>query len=165
MAQAQDLTLGYQFQRFSGGGDSYNAAAGFDVELTYPLTPTVSVDAGVDFSHHGESVTVLGTTADASNNHTAFAFGLRYIPMVSGTAKPFFQVRGGFMHTGFSGSVAGLSESESENDGLIDFGAGVGFPLSGRLEGVGEVFYRRIFTPEEGTNALGFVLGVRIPLH
>jgi hypothetical protein len=53
VAQAQDLTAGYQFQHFSGSGDSENAPAGFDVEFTYPITAAISVDAGVDYSHHG----------------------------------------------------------------------------------------------------------------
>jgi hypothetical protein len=157
VSSAQDLTLGYQLQRFSGGSDSQVAPAGFDVEASYPLTPMVAVVGGVDFSHKSDS--------GVSFNYTAFAGGLRFSPATTGTAKPFFQVRGGVMRLSASTDFAGSSVSNSDSHGLIDFGVGAAMPLSGRLDGVAEVFYRRIFTPDEGTNDLGFVLGVRIPLH
>lgn len=162
-ASAQDLSLGYQFQRFSGDGDSINAPLGINADVAYPVSGPLSVVGQFDWSRKSESETVFGTSVDATANFTAVGGGVRYAMASSSRLKPYLQALIGLMHTSFDSNVAGQSFfSESTNDALFQVGAGVTAPM-GRVNLLGQIDYRRVFS-DSGVNVLRVVAGVRIPL-
>jgi Outer membrane protein beta-barrel domain len=161
-----DVDIQYQFQRFSGAGDSTNMPLGFNFAVAGRFRPSLSAVGQVDWSRKSESVSGLGINAEATLNVTSFAGGIRWSGTTNPSATPFVQGLFGAAHhsSSASGSVAGVGGaefSESGTDAMIDIGGGIAFPLSGNLGGVGQVDYRRIFTEGEGTNSIRVAVGIR----
>jgi hypothetical protein len=170
-ASGQDVTLGYQFQRFSSGGESLNAPLGFTFDFARPVTDTLGAVVQFDWSRRSESETILGTSFEATSNHTTFAGGVRWSGTDNPAATPFLHGLFGLMHTSFGCEVAGTSCAilgegfdDSSNDPLLQIGGGVAVPM-GTWSAVGQVDYRRLFSEDEGVNGLRLVVGVRFTLR
>ena len=162
-AAAQELSLGYQMQRFSSEGDSLNAPFGVNVSLAGPGSGAMSVVGQVDWSRRQESQAVLGTSIDATATFAAFAGGLRWSGRGSQSATPFFDALFGVMRTSGSAHIAGEKiGSASETDPMLQLGGGVSVPIAGALGAFGQFDYRRIFADGVGVNAVRFVAGIRL---
>lgn len=165
-AYAQDVTLGYQVQRFSADGESETAGLGFSGDIAVPLQERIGIVGSIDWSRYSDSTTVLGTEVSATSNYTAFAGGLRYSAAPAGSIRPYVQALVGVMRSSFDAEVAGSSfDDGSSTDFMLQLGGGVSVPVSGNLSGVGQVDYRRIFAEDLGVNGLRFLFGVRLSLR
>jgi hypothetical protein len=160
-AAAQDLSLGYQLQRFSSDGDSLNAPVG--VSLSLASAGRLGLVGQVDWSRKRESATVLGTSVDATATFTTFAGGIRWSGYGRSSALPFVEALFGAMRSSGDAHVAGEDiGSASGTDPIVQVGGGVSAPLAGGLGAFGQVDYRRIFAEGGSANGLRFVAGIRL---
>jgi len=74
-ATAQELSFGYQVQRFSSDGDNVTAPFGVSFSVAGPSSGALSLVGQLDWSRKHESETVFGTSVDGTANFTAFAAG------------------------------------------------------------------------------------------
>jgi hypothetical protein len=162
-AAAQELSIGYQVQRFSSEGNSFNAPFGVSFSVAGPTSGALSLVGQLDWSRKHESATVLGTSVDGTANFTGFAGGLRWSGRGNPGATPFVEALVGAMHTSGSAHVAGVNVgSDSGTDAMMQFGGGVSVPVAGGLGFFGQFDYRRIFAEDTGVNGLRFVGGIRL---
>lgn len=163
-AYAQDVTLGYQVQRFSADGESETAALGFSGDIAVPLQERIGIVGSIDWSRHSDSVDILDLSA--TSNYFAFAGGVRYSATPAGTIRPYVQALAGIMRSSFDAEVGGTSiDDGSSTDFMLQLGGGVSVPVSGNISGVGQIDYRRIFAEDIGVNGLRFLFGVRLSLR
>ena len=170
-AAAQDVSLGYQFQRLSGGGESENLPMGFNVDASGPFgSGNLSVVGQFDWSRKTASDSSAGVNSSGSVTVSLFGGGVRWSSMSNPKATSFVQGLIGVARSKFSLSceVAGVNFcagfDESTTDMAIQIGGGVAVPLNAKASVVGQVDFRRLFTEGEGTNSIRFVGGVRIKL-
>jgi hypothetical protein len=163
-AAAQELSLGYQLQRFSSEGDSINAPLGVSLSLAGPTSGSLSVVGQLDWSRKHESETVLGTSVDGTATFTGFGGGVRWSGRGNPGATPFVEALVGALRSSGSARVAGVSVgSDSETDPMVEFGGGVAVPMAGGLGLFGQFGYRRIFAEDDtSVNGLRFVAGIRL---
>ncbi len=91
-AAAQDVSVGYQFQRITDE-PGLNLPAGFNVDASFPLGISGLRAMGqVDWSRKSESERIGGTTVEGSTTLTAYGGGVRWGGVASGRAAPFVQV-------------------------------------------------------------------------
>jgi hypothetical protein len=166
-ASAQDVTVGYQYQHLSGGGDGINYPAGFGVDASFPVAGNLSVVGQFDWSRKSESASYLGTSVEASSKISTFGGGIRWNG-TGASAKPFVQGLIGAMKASADCTVAGISCSDlvggvdtSSTNMMIELGGGVTFPLSGKVGGVAQVDYRRVFGDGSDVNSVRFLVGAR----
>jgi len=162
-AAAQDLSLGYQLQRFSSGGDGTNVPLGLSVSLAGPVSRTGAIVGQVDWSRKHQSESVFGTSVEATANFTAFAGGVRHSARGNLSATPFVEALFGVMRSSGSARVAGEKfEGGSAFDPMLQLGAGLSTPVGGGLGAFVQLDYRRIFADSEGINGARFVAGIRL---
>jgi hypothetical protein len=161
-ASAQNVSFGYQYQHLSGGDQSINMPAGFNVDGGVPVGSGVSLVGQFDWSRKSESEVVFGTSVNGTINVSTFGGGVRWsAPMPN--LEPFVDVLFGGTHFSANGNVAGVQvASGSETDPMLQIGGGVAVPLRGILSVLGQFDYRRVFTDDEGTNSIRFVAGIRV---
>jgi hypothetical protein len=160
-ARAQDLSFGYQTQRFSSEGDTLNAP--FGVSLSVAGSGPLTLVGQFDWSRKHESQTVLGTSVDATANFTAFAGGIRMSGNDPHSPTPFIDVLFGAMRSSGSVNVAGEKiDGGSETDKMLQLGGGVSVPMGSALGIFGQLDYRRIFATDSHVNVVRFVAGVRL---
>jgi hypothetical protein len=173
-ASAQDmplpeLSLGYQFQRFSGGGrESFTVPKWANVDLAYPIGRSrLSVVGQYDFGRKAETRTENGTDLDLTSTFNTFGFGVRWTAPTGGV-RPFVQMLGGAQRFYFSESLKDVDQSERDSesgtDALFQVGGGVAVPLNRKWSLLGQVDYRRIFA-DEGINNVRFVGGFRLGIE
>ena len=164
---AQDLSVGYQFQRLSAAGDSLNLPAGFDVDISAPILGDVRVVGQFDWSRRTESKVILGTTLEGTSTFSTFGGGVRWTSHANPSATPFIQLVVGATRESDKGKIAGVSFSGADfsaTDTMMQFGGGVAVPLNKRVSAVGQFDYRRIFTKNPRTNSIRFVGIIRFVL-
>jgi hypothetical protein len=160
-AAAQEVSFGYQMQRFSSEGDSLNTP--FGVDLSVAGSGTLTGVGQVDWSRKHESATVLGTSLDGNADFAAFAGGLRWNGRGNPGATPFVDVLFGVMRSSGSARVAGEEiGSGSSTDPMLQLGGGVSVPVAGGVGIFGQFDYRRIFSDGSAVNAVRFVAGLRL---
>jgi len=163
-AAAQDVTLGYQFQRILND-DGLNLPLGFNIDVSAPIgTGNLSVLGQFDWSRKSESESLEGVEISGSTTLATFGGGIRWSGTTGSQATPFLDVLVGAARNTETCEVAGvnLCEGFSGTNALVQFGGGVAVPLNEDCDIVGQADYRRIFTEGEGTNSIRFVGGVRI---
>lgn len=166
-ASAQDVTVGYQFQRLEDL--NFPVGVGFDASL--PINDSISVVGQFDWSRKTESETVFGTSVKASANLATFGGGIRWTaPGVS--ARPFVQGLVGAMRASANCKVGGLDCSDfvgdldtSATNFMVQFGGGLAIPISASTDGVAQIDYRRAFADGGGANDVRFLVGVRFGLR
>ncbi|HKT81985.1 MAG TPA: porin family protein [Vicinamibacterales bacterium] len=152
-ASAQELSVGYQWQHVSccDSGDSY--PLGFNLDLGFPINPSLSAIGQIDWSKKSDAGGVEGVSLDV----TMFGGGVRWTG--NGTAQPFIDVLLGVAHSGTSFNDLELSN----NDFALQFGGGVAVPMNEKVSVVGQFDYRPIFS-DETQNSIRLVGGIRIKL-
>jgi hypothetical protein len=100
-ASAQELSLGYQWQRFSlsidDSGDfgdldeGLTAPFGLNFDLAIPISRNLDVVGQLDWSRWSESADIFGTSVSASANFTTFGGGIRWSSRASPSVTPFVQ--------------------------------------------------------------------------
>jgi hypothetical protein len=176
-ASAQELSLGYQWQRFSfsvadfdEGDDSLTAPLGFNIDFAGPITPTLDVVGQVDWSRWSESEVIFGTSVEANANFTTFGGGIRWSSRTNPSATPFVHALFGATRASVGCDVAGfdcedfLGSDTSATDPMFQIGGGVAVPM-GAWSALGQLDYRRIFAEDEGVNSFRIVLGVRLAIR
>jgi hypothetical protein len=161
---AQDLSVGYQFQRLFAAGDSLNLPAGFNVDISAPIFGNLSVVGQFDHSRKIESKVILGTTLEGTSTFSTFGGGVRWTSRANPSATPFIQLVVGATRESDSGKIAGVSFSGADfsaTDAMVQVGGGIAEPLSRRLSAIGQFDYRRIFTKDPGTNSIRLVGSLR----
>ena len=161
---AQDLSVGYQFQRLSAAGDSLNLPAGFNVDISVPILGDLRVLGQFDLSRRTESKVILGTTLEGTSTFATFGGGVRWTSHANPSATPFIQLVVGATRESDTGKIAGVSFSGADftaTDAMMQVGGGAAVPLSKRVSAVGQFDYRRIFTKDLGTNSIRFVGSIR----
>ncbi len=163
-ASAQEIgniDVGYQFQRLSFEPQDTNFPAGFNIAAEFPVTHPLGLVGQFDWSHEGR--TDLGVEREA--NLATFAAGIRWSPPTNRGATPYVHALYGLMHSRGETEVGNLQlDAGSDTDQMLQFGAGVAFPLGGVWNGIGQLDYRRILQGEDesgGVNVIRFVVGVR----
>lgn len=166
-----DVGVGYQFQR----GEDTNFPIGFNFDVAGKIRPNLSWVGQVDWSRHTESTSEsdfgLTINTDATANITSFGAGVRWTPPTNMSVSPYVQALVGAARSSFSASVTvdpeefadffgDLEQSGSSTDAVFQVGAGVAFPLSDKIAGVGQVDFRRILSDDAG-NVIRFVIGIR----
>lgn len=163
-AAAQELSVGYQFQRLSASGDNVNLPVGVNFDVAFPIVEQLEILGQVDWSRKTESTTESVETTATTLNYTAFGGGLRWKGAGS-KATPFIQAVVGAMHSTFSSTTtigtAQSSGSGSGNDAILQVGGGVAVPVGRKASVVGQVDYRRIFATGQGVNSVRVVAGMR----
>ena len=147
-AAAQDVSFGYQFQRTSCCGNSNNFPMGFNVDVSAPISGVVSGIGQFDWSRRSDG----GVTESIA----AFGGGIRCSRSSNPKATPFVQVAVGGAHDSIGDS--------SRTDFGVQFGGGVAAPINDKISAVGQVDYRRALKEGEDTNAIRFVVGIRVRL-
>jgi len=178
-AGAQEISLGYQWQRISVDADEISsdcctAPVGINVDVSAPLTPALDFVGQLDWSRWSESQVILGTSVDASLDFTTFGAGIRWSARRNRGARgatPYLQGLLGATHTSIGCDVGGfdcddvLTDDEtSATDFMFQIGGGVAVPMGG-VSLVGQFDYRRILFEGEGANGIRFVAGVRVSLR
>jgi hypothetical protein len=160
-AAAQELSVGYQVQRFSGDGDSLNVPFGLNISLAG--AGSLTAVGQLDWSRKHESETFIGTSVDATANFAAFAGGVRLSGHYNPSATPFVEALFGLMRTSGSANIAGEKiDGGSTTDPLLQVGGGVSVPMGGPFGVFGQVDYRRIFADDARVNGVRFVAGIRL---
>src|SRR3954453_20111901 len=163
-ASAQDLSIGYQFQRFSTAGDSLTTPLGINADLFLPIATHFGVVGQVDWSRKKESLTAFGTSFDSTVHFTGLAGGVRWNGTDGGPLIPFAHALLGLLHESFDSRTAGeSSDSGSNTDPTFQLGGGVARSL-GRWSVLGALDYRRISSEGEGVHDVRLVAGVRVAL-
>src|SRR5262245_52377263 len=90
-AAAQDLSVGYQLQRFSGGGDGTTVPLGLSVSVAGPVSKTGAIVGQIDWSRKHQSEAVFGTSVEATATFVAFAGGVRHSARGNQNATPFVE--------------------------------------------------------------------------
>ena len=183
-ASAQELSVGYQWQRFAlstnGSGDfgdfgdfdeSLTAPFGVNVDLAIPIPGNLDVIGQLDWSHWSESADIFGASISASANFTTFAGGIRWSSLASPRVTPYVQGLFGATRLTFGCDVTGfdcqgeledvLGQDTSATDMMFQFGGGVAIPLGG-WSVVGQLDYRRFFAEDESVSSIRFVAGIRL---
>ncbi len=180
-ASAQELSLGYQWQRFSlaidDSGDfpnvdeSLTAPFGLNFDVAIPIPGNLDVVGQFDWSRWSESADIFGTSLSASANFTTFAGGIRWSSLASPSVTPFVQGLFGATRVTFGCDVTGfdcedileefLEQEASATDLMFQFGGGVAIPLGG-WSVVGQLDYRRFFAEDESISSIRFVGGIRL---
>lgn len=167
-ASAQELSLGYQFQRFSSTGTSLNVPAGLAADIAVPVYGSLRIVGALDWSRKTETSSGFGSTVETTANYTSFGGGVRWAGPANAGAIPFVHAIVGAMHISGSTTVSGAGQSgggsASETGGMIDVGGGVAAPMGCRARLLGELDYRRIFAQGEGVNAVRVVVGLQFAL-
>ena len=180
-ASAQELSLGYQWQRFSlaidDSGDfpnvdeSLTAPLGFNLDVAIPIPGNLDVVGQLDWSRWSESADIFGTSLSASANFTTFGGGIRWSSLASPSVTPFVQGLFGATRVTFGCDVTGfdcedileefLEQDASATDLMFQFGGGVAIPMGG-WSVVGQLDYRRFFAEDESISSIRFVGGIRL---
>jgi len=183
-ASAQELSLGYQWQRFSlsidDSGDfgdfgafdeSLTAPLGLNVDLAIPIPGNLDVVGQLDWSRWSESAGILGTSVSASANFTTFGGGIRWSSLASPSVMPFVQGLFGATRVTFGCDVTGfncedileefLEQDASATDLMFQFGGGVAIPMGG-WSVFGQLDYGRFFAEDESISSIRFVGGIRL---
>ena len=180
-ASAQELSFGYQWQRFSlsidDAGDfgdvdeSLTAPFGLNFDLAIPIPGNLDVVGQLDWSRWSESEDFFGTRVAASANFTTFGGGIRWSSRASPSVTPFVQGLFGATRVTFGCEVTGfdcedfledfLGQDTSATDLMFQIGGGVAIPVGG-WSVVGQFDYRRFFAEDESVNSIRFVAGIRL---
>ena len=180
-ASAQELSLGYQWQRFSlaidDSGDfgdldeSLTAPLGFNFDVAIPIPGNLDVVGQLDWSRWSESADIFGTTISASANFTTFGGGIRWSSLASPRVTPFVQGLFGATRVTLGCEVTGFDcddfleelsgQDTSATDLMFQFGGGVAIPMGG-WSVVGQLDYRRFFAEDESISSIRFVGGIRL---
>ena len=180
-ASAQELSLGYQWQRFSlaidDSGDfpnvdeSLTAPLGLNFDVAIPIPGNLDVVGQLDWSRWSESADIFGTSISASANFTTFGGGIRWSSLASPSVTPFVQGLFGATRVTFGCDVTGfnceeileefLEQDASATDLMFQFGGGVAIPMGG-WSVVGQLDYRRFFAEDESISSIRFVGGIRL---
>lgn len=180
-ASAQELSFGYQWQRFSlsvddrgGFGDfdeSLTAPLGLNFDVAIPIPANLDIVGQLDWSRWSESEVLFGTSFAAAANFTTFGGGIRWSSRASPSVTPFVQGLFGATRVTFGCDVAGfdcedfleefLDQDTSATDLMYQIGAGVAIPVGG-WSVVGQFDYRRFFAEDESVNSIRFVGGIRL---
>jgi hypothetical protein len=169
-ASAQEVSLGYQWQRISVDDESESLPLGFNIDVAGPITPTLDIVGQLDWSRKSDSETIFGTSVDTNISLTTFGGGIRWSSRTNPSATPFVQALFGATRTSFGCEVAGLDcddfigEDTSSTDPMFQIGGGVAIPM-GAWSAVGQLDYRRIFGDGEGANSIRLVFGVRLGIR
>ena len=170
-ASAQELSIGYQWQRFSLAiddsgdfpdvDDSLTAPLGFNVDVAIPIPGNLDVVGQFDWSRWSESADFFGTSISTSANFTTFGGGIRWSSLASPRVTPFVQGLFGATRLTFGCEVTGfncqeileefLEQDASATDLMFQFGGGVAIPMGG-WSVVGQLDYRR-FLPKTKASA------------
>jgi hypothetical protein len=165
-----ELSLGYEFQRFSGGeAESFTVPKWANVDLAYPITGVpISIVGQFDFGRRTETRTELGTELDLTSTFSTYGFGVRWNAPRYSRIRPFAQFLGGAQRFYFSESlenvVASERDSDSGTDALLQVGGGIAFSLTRKWNLLWQTDYRRIFA-DQGINNLRFVAGFRLGIE
>jgi hypothetical protein len=180
-ASAQELSLGYQWQRFSlaidDSGDfpnideSLTAPFGLNFDVAIPIPGNFDVVGQLDWSRWSESAGIFGTSVSASANFTTFGGGIRWSSLASPRVTPFVQGLFGATRVTFGCDITGfdceeeleefLGQDASATDLMFQFGGGVAIPMGG-WSVVSQLDYRRFFAEDESISSIRFVGGVRL---
>ena len=175
-AGAQEISLGYQWQRISVDADEISsdcctAPFGINFDISAPISPALDFVGQLDWSRWSESEIVLGTSVDASLDFTTFGAGLRWSARGNQGATPYLHGLLGATHTSIGCEVGGfdcddvLTDDEtSTTNFMFQIGGGVAVPMGG-VSLIGQFDYRRIFFEGEGANSIRFVAGVRVSVR
>jgi hypothetical protein len=165
-ASAQELSLGYQWQRVSVDGEGESLPLGFNIDVAGPITPTLDIVGQLDWSRKSESEVIFGTSVDATASFTTFGGGVRWSSRGNPSATPFVQALFGATRSSFGCDVGGVDcddfvDDTSSTDPMFQIGGGVAVPMGG-WNAFGQFDYRRIFAEGEGANSVRFVVGIRL---
>src|SRR5262245_61125335 len=156
-----NIDVGYQFQRLSYEPHDTNFPAGFNIAAEFPVTKPWGLVGQFDWSHEGRA----DFGVDSEANLATFAGGIRWNPPINRAATPYVHALLGLMHSYGETEVGGQKlDAGSDTDPMLQFGAGVAFPVGRALNGIGQIDYRRILQGEDeagGVNVIRFVVGVR----
>ena len=169
-ASAQEVSLGYQWQRISVDDESESLPLGFNIDVAGPISPTLDIVGQLDWSRKSESETIFGTSVDTTISLTTFGGGIRWNSRANPSMTPFVQALFGATRTSFSCEVGGvdcddfIGDDTSSTDPMFQIGGGVAIPM-GAWSAVGQIDYRRIFAEDEGANSIRLVFGVRLGIR
>ncbi len=122
-----ELSAGYQFQRFGGGGGGDNWGKGWFADIAKTVSRTVSVVGQVTGSYKSETVTSGSTSASVSASAHSFMGGARFSAWQA-MCTVFFQALAGAVRIGAGVKVSGTSSATvSDSDTAKAVLAGVGF--------------------------------------
>jgi hypothetical protein len=129
---------------------------GFTIDVRKNVYAATSMDVGVvgDLSFHRKSFDEF----DASFSLLSFMGGVRVTASQLDRVAPFGQV--------LFGAVRGSEDSDfcdeecSETEMAIGFGGGIDVRLTDRVNFRGQLDFFRVFTEDEGTNAVRFMIGI-----
>jgi hypothetical protein len=163
-AAAQDgpgLFVGYQFINSSVSGASTSVPAGWVAGVSFPIASPLSIVAVVDGGYKSDQV----FSGDSSKTHSVLGgieYSLNAINMMTPTVHVAAGVAHGSYDPGSTGTAAGAL-SQSSNDGVIDFGGGIGYALTDRLSAFVNVGYRRVMATN-AANQFRLSVGVGFPI-
>jgi hypothetical protein len=164
-AAAQDVSVGYQFQRVSNGR-RLNLPAGFNVDASFPVGSGLRALGQLDWSRKSVSETIGETSVEDSTTLIAYGGGIRWGGVGNGGTAPFIQLVLGAMRASDSCTISGvdLCDEPSESDLMMQVGGGIARPFTPAIALVGQVDYRRIFAEGSARNTFRIVGGIRLKL-
>ena len=168
-ASAQQVSLGYQWQRFDMDEiffdeGSVTAPLGFNIDVAGPITSALDAFGQFDWSRKSETIDIVDEEFGTTVNFMTFGAGLRWIIRADPVIKPFVQGLFGVAHTSVQWEVPGVRETSSAEP-MLQIGGGVAIPLGSKSSALGQFDWRRIFRDDEGMNSIRFVAGVRLGIR
>ena len=154
-----DVSGGYRYIH----ADEENFAKGWYFDVAGHVTDVVSIVGDVGGTYKSESLTEGGVTFDANLKIHIFQAGARFrAPMVNPNVVPFGQVLFGGAKSTIKFSAAGISDSDSETDGVMSVGGGVDVTGGSKVGVRVMAGWLRVFEEGDATNAFSFSVGARI---
>jgi hypothetical protein len=179
-ALAQEVSLGYQWQRFSLNiddaddifvDDSITAPLGFNFDVAGPITDSLDIVGQVDWSRRHQGFDIFGQDFDLSMNFLSFAGGVRWSARENPSVTPYVHGLFGVMRSSLGCDVPAFDcddlfdeDDLSSTDPMLQIGGGVAIPVGG-WAAIGQLDYRRIFGDGEGVNGFRIVIGARFGIR
>ena len=155
--------VGVSFLNAEVVDDDSDTMTGFSLDFRKNVYSTASVDIGVvgDFGWHRKGFGVEEVGGDVDFTVMSFMGGVRFTASQMDRVAPFGQFLVGVARGSFSGDFSCDDfEDACPTDPAIGFGGGVDVRLTDRVNLRGQLDFFRVFTEEEGTNAIRFLIGI-----
>jgi len=154
-----DVSGGYRYIH----ADEEDFGKGWYFDVTGHVTDMVSIVGDVGGTYRSDTETDGGVTFDTSLKIHTFQGGVKFrVPTMNPNVVPFAQVLGGGVRSSFKFSGGGLSDSDSETDGLFTLSGGVDVSGMAKVGVRVQAGYFRVFSEDEGTNGFQFSIGAKV---
>jgi hypothetical protein len=165
-ASAQDVTLGYQYQRLHGNYSDSNFKTGLGGDVSVPISRHLAAVAAFDWSRRAEKGVFDDGTLEIWADLLTVAGGVR-AQASSDSDQVFVEATAGALRYSAGCKTNGVAcpksvtDPLSNTDKMFSAGGGIAVHLAGHWMVVARADYRRLYILGHGGNATRVLGGVR----